>query len=403
MPERETRSAGPAKTCDVLFVYGSELEQYNFGRSHPLKPHRYRLTKLLMEGLGLLDGPGIHVAAPRHATVSELLTVHSYPYLQGVRRAQNIARHKARPTDLSVFGLGSLDNPYFSAIYEAGSLAAGASIQAMEAILEDKTLHAYNMAGGLHHAGRAKAAGFCIFNDPALAIHKALERGARVAYVDLDAHHGDGVQEFFYEDPRVLTISIHESGRYLFPGSGGFDERGAGPGLGTTLNLPLPPRAGNEAFLYALDNIIEPAVRAFQPDVLVTQTGCDTHWSDPLTHLGATLELYPALGRRLHHLSHTVTEGRWLILGGGGYDPVSITPRAWTAFFAAAIEARPFPSELPPAWLDEVASWDVEAPTHLLDDPGPDFETRGAETVRHLEDEFKRSMLPGLRGLRITA
>ena len=158
-----------------------------------------------------------------------------------------------------------------------------------------------------------------------------------MAYVDLDAHHGDGVQAAFYEHPRVLTVSIHESGRYLFPGTGDATEMGAGDGIGACLNIPLPPDAGDESILLAYERIIEPAISAYGPDIIVTQTGCDTHHADPLTDLAATMALYPELAARLHALVHEVCEGRWLIVGGGGYDPADVTPRAWTAFFGTVL------------------------------------------------------------------
>ena len=184
---------------------------------------------------------------------------------------------------------------------------------------------------------RARAAGFCIYNDIAVAIAAAVAAGLRVAYIDLDAHHGDGVQAAFYDDPRVLTISIHESGRFLFPGTGDATETGAGEGLGACLNIPLPARRRRRGHPDGVRRIIEPAVRAYAPDIIVTQTGCDTHHADPLTDLAATMALYPELAARLHDLVHEVCEGRWLIVGGGGYDPADVTPRAWTAFFGTVL------------------------------------------------------------------
>jgi acetoin utilization protein AcuC len=231
-------------------------------------------------------------------------------------------------------------------MHDAALFAAGASLQGMQAVLCGDARHAYNMAGGLHHARRDQASGFCIFNDAALAIEHALDVGLRVAYVDLDAHHGDGVQTIFYEEPRVLTISIHESGRYLFPGTGAVSEQGAGPGAGTSINVPLPPGSGDAVFRAALREVVEPAVRSYRPDILVTQTGCDAHWTDPLSHLAATLPLFPEMAGRLHSLAHEVCGGRWLVLGGGGYTSSDITPRAWAAVFGTVIGRRPLPHDL---------------------------------------------------------
>ena len=239
--------------------------------------------------------------------------------------------------DLSFYGLGLDDNPLFDAIADAATLYAGATIQShgrgpfgpSPARLQPCRRHASR------HEGQSQR--FCVFNDISAAIVPAIAAGHRVAYVDLDAHHGDGVQASFYDDPRVLTISVHESGHYLFPGTGEVDETGMGDGEAGSINVPLPPGAGDEAILEAIDRIVLPAVRAFAPTVLVTQTGCDTHHSDPLTDLAATLPLYPALAARHHALAHEVCSGRWLIVGGGGYDPVDVTPRAWTAFIGTVL------------------------------------------------------------------
>jgi acetoin utilization protein AcuC len=201
----------------------------------------------------------------------------------------------------------------------------------------------------------------------------AVEAGLRVAYVDLDAHHGDGVQAAFYEDPRVLTVSVHESGRFLFPGTGDATEMGAGEGLGACLNVPLPPDSGNTSILMAYDHIVEPALLAYRPDIIVTQTGCDTHHADPLTDLAATMALYPDLAARMHALVHKVCEGRWLIVGGGGYDPADVTPRAWTAFFGAVLGRRADNVVLPTVWKQASRARGGRPPASLLDDPGAEF------------------------------
>jgi acetoin utilization protein AcuC len=217
---------------------------------------------------------------------------------------------------------------------------------------------------------RARASGFCLYNDVVAAIAIAATAGLRVAYVDLDAHHGDGVQAAFYEDPRVLTISLHESGRFLFPGTGEAEEMGSGEGLGTCINVPLPPGAGDEHILTAYEKIVRPALLAYRPDLLVTQTGCDTHHADPLTDLAATLRLYPQVARRLHSLAHEMCGGRWLILGGGGYDSADVTPRAWTAFFGTVLGRETDGVLLPAEWRQASRAKGGAPPARLLDDPG---------------------------------
>jgi acetoin utilization protein AcuC len=355
----------------IAIVYSPALASYDFGPEHPLQPSRYELTMLLLETLGWLDDPRLHFEEPRPASITELLTVHTYPYVQAVARAQDIARGEKAPMDLVLYGLGTEDDPLFETICDGPALYTGASIQAMQAVLGGRAIHAYNPAGGMHHAMKSRAAGFCVYNDCAAAIAAALAEGHRVAYVDLDAHHGDGVQAAFYEDPRVLTISVHESGQFLFPGTGEIDETGSGEGRGSCVNVPLPPFCGDEAILEAVARVVEPAVRAFAPALLVTQTGCDTHHNDPLTDLSATLALYPRLAERLHGLAHEVCEGRWLIVGGGGYDPADVTPRAWTAFFGTVLGHQTANVELPEEWLAASREAGGNPPRFLLDDTAP--------------------------------
>lgn len=353
----------------VIVVHGPELTSYSFSEEHPLQPSRHDLTMSLLRALGWLDAPGVTVEAPRAATLSELLTAHSLPYVQAVQHAQDVARGTGPRADLRLYGLDTEDNPLFPEIHDASALLAGASLQAMQAVLDGRATHAYSPAGGMHHAMRARGAGFCIYNDIAVAIAAALAAGKRVAYVDFDAHHGDGVQAIFYDDPRVLTISVHESGRYLFPGTGEADETGTGEGRGACLNVPLPPDAGDQHILMAYDRLIAPAVRAYHPDVLVTQTGCDTHHADPLTDLAASMALYPALAARLHDLVHEVCGGHWLIVGGGGYDPADVTPRAWTAFFGTVLGEETEAVTLPEEWRRASREKGGYPPVDLLDDP----------------------------------
>jgi len=353
----------------IVIVHGPALNSYDFSEEHPLQPSRHDLTMSLLRALGWLDTPGLTVEAPREATVSELMAAHTLLFIQAVQTAQDMARGTRLPADLRLYGLGTEDNPLFEGIHDASALLAGASLQAMQAILDGRAVHAYNPAGGMHHAMRSRGAGFCIYNDIAVAIAAAVAVGKRVAYVDLDAHHGDGVQAIFYDDPRVLTVSIHESGRFLFPGTGEADEIGSGEGRGACLNIPLPPDAGDEHILMAYDRLVAPAVRAYRPDILVTQTGCDTHHADPLTDLAASMALFPALADRLHDLAHEVCGGRWLIVGGGGYDPADVTPRAWTAFFGTVLGRETKGVTLPAAWVQASREEGGSPPAHLLGDP----------------------------------
>ncbi len=381
----------------LIVLYGDSLVSYDLGPEHPLQPSRYALTVALLKELGWLEPPQVLIEEPRPATLSELLTVHSYPYIEAVQKAQAAARRGQPVPELLLYGLGTTDVPVFKDIHDASALHTGASLQAMQALLAERTLHSYSPAGGMHHALRARASGFCVYNDCAVAIAAALEQGARVAYLDFDAHHGDGVQAAFYEDARVLTISVHESGQFLFPGTGFAHEMGKGEGAGTCINIPLPPSAGDDAILRAFERVIVPAVTLFAPDLVVTQTGCDTHHSDPLTDLQATLPLYPELASRLHALVHEVCDGRWLILGGGGYDPADVTPRAWTAFIGTVLGQEVKDVVLPERWREASRAAGGDPPFHLLDDVCPAQRAAADAAVEEAIAEAERSGLGALR------
>lgn len=380
-------------------VYGPNLASYCFSEQHPLQAARYTLTISLLEALGWLTGPNITIEEPRFATLSELLTVHTYPYVQAVQQGQAIARGERAPANLEFYGLGTSDDPLFPQMHNAAALYTGATIQAMSALLEDRAVHAYSPAGGQHHAQRAQASGFCIYNDSAAAIALALGTRRRVAYLDLDAHHGDGVQNAFYADPRVLTISIHESGKYLFPGTGEVSEIGQGEGKGACVNVPLPPLAGDEAILTAIERVVIPALRSFAPDILVTQIGADAHHGDPLTHLTGTLALYPQLAARLHALVHECCSGRWLIVGGGGYDPYNVTPRAWTSFIGTVLGYETEGVRLPEEWIEASRAAGGGPPLTLLEDPGPDYQPLLGNGFAALLDEIDCTALAELRSL----
>ena len=250
------------------------------------------------------------------------------------------------------FGLGTPDNPIFKNMHAASSAVCGASIVAAEAVAHGGAEHAFNPAGGLHHARRREASGFCIYNDPAVAIAKVLEIQPewRVMYLDVDVHHGDGVQWIFYDEPRVLTVSLHQSGHYLYPGTGFEDEIGAGAAAGTSANIPLLPYSGEGDYLWALERVVTALAGAFRPHVLVTQLGADTHHGDPLANLGLTMTAYPRMARMLHEAAHRYCDGRWVATGGGGYQSETVVPKVWTIHFAEMVGA---PELVPREWLDD--------------------------------------------------
>ena len=293
----------------VTVAWDDALATYDFGAAHPLNPVRVVLTLALARSLGVLDLPTVTVVPTTAADDGVLTLVHDAAYLDAVRRCgtEPLSVDYAR-------GLGTPDDPVFAHMHEASALVAGASVTAARAVLSGESDHGVNIAGGLHHAMPGTASGFCIYNDAAVAIAWMLANGAeRVAYVDVDVHHGDGVEAVFYDDPRVLTISLHESGRYLFPGTG-FPDSVGGPGAeGTAVNVALPPATRDGAWLRAFDAIVPPLVRTFAPEVLVTQHGCDSHVLDPLAHLALTVDGQRTSYAALHDLAHELTGGRWLV------------------------------------------------------------------------------------------
>ena len=331
----------------TALIWDDEHIRYDFGPDHPLKPIRVELTVDLIRACGLTDAGNV-LTLPRAAFgEDDVLRLHTEQYVAAVRQLSA----DPRPSGAMQYGLGLGDNPVFAGMHEASLEVCGASVAAAEAVWTGTVTHAFNPAGGLHHAMPDRASGFCIYDDPAAAIEWLLRHGAeRIAYVDVDTHHGDGVQAFFYDDPRVLTISLHESGRYLFPGTGFPDEIGTGDARGTSLNVPLPPATPGEAWVEAFEQVVPPALDAFNAQVLVTQLGCDTHVTDPLAHLALTTDDYAHIARRLHELAHSSAQGKWVAMGGGGYQIATVVPRAWTIYFAE-LTGQELPAEVPWDWL----------------------------------------------------
>jgi acetoin utilization protein AcuC len=320
-------------TCNLHVAWDDELTEYDFGPGHPLAPVRVELTMRLARSLGVLSAPGVAVAAPAAASDAELELVHKPEYIAAVRRAGE----SGLSPELMQFGLGTADDPVFPGMHEASALVTGATLAAARAVALGSAEHAVSIAGGLHHAMSDHASGFCVYNDPAIAIAALLDQGLeRVAYVDIDVHHGDGVQAAFYNDPRVLTISLHEDPATLFPGTGRPSETG-GPGAdGYAVNVALPAGTADAGWLRAFHAVVPPLLRAFGPQLLVSQHGCDTHWMDPLANLRLTVDGQRAAHAAIHRLAHETAGGRWLLTGGGGYELVQVVPRTWTHLLAEA-------------------------------------------------------------------
>jgi acetoin utilization protein AcuC len=332
-----------------LLVFGPRSTTYDFGPHHPLTPRRFGPGIDLLRHVGA--EPGL---APGPAADDELLTIHTADYIACVRR------FSGDPDSWPERGIGLGDNPPFAGMHEAAASVAGGSLRAMEAILRGDVEHAFHPGGGLHHAMAGRASGFCVYDDPALAIALARRAGHRVLYIDLDVHHGDGVQALHAADPGVLTFSIHESGMTLFPGTGFVGELGLGDAIGTAVNVPLEAGTGEGAWLDIVQTLLPELASAFGPDVIVSQHGADSHAWDPLANLRMTTTAMAAAARLVDRLAHRWARGRWLSTGGGGYDVYRVVPRAWAATWLAGAH-RELPDETPADWRER---WAGEAEAH---------------------------------------
>lgn len=334
----------------TAFVYGPHLQAYN-PSDDAERPLRRELGIELLRAYGLLDHPDVTCHDPRLATEAELIGVHAPAYVNAVKRYSANPALAAEP-EARMWGFQDGDTRARAGMHEAAAAACGSAVTGAIEIWEGRAVQAFCPApAGLHHAMANRASGMCIYNDAAVAIRSLLERGAeRIAYIDVDAHHGNGVQWIFYEDPRVLTVSVHETGRHLYPGTGGIAERGVGAGEGTSVNVPLPPYSGDGPYLRAMEEVVGPVVRRFRPDVVVTMTGVDPHHTDPMAHLQVTTAAFPRLYGILRDLAFDAAQGRWLVVTGGGYS-IDLLARLWAYQLAAMLEVT-LPEELPPAWLD---------------------------------------------------
>ncbi|PSR20948.1 MAG: acetoin utilization protein AcuC [Sulfobacillus acidophilus] len=353
-----------------LFIYDEDFAQYRFNADHPFNPRRLLATRDLAQSLDWLS-PELLVRPTRPP--SKLLELaHSPHYIDLVQRVSETGR---KTYGIERLGLGTDDNPVFVGMHEAASLAVGGTLKAAELVVNGQTRRAINLAGGLHHAGQGHASGFCIYNDIVVAIRWIRQQtGWRVLYVETDAHHGDGVQDAFYDDPNVFFLSLHESGQYLFPGTGQVDQIGVGSGRGTTLNVPLAPATDDASWIQAFRYTVLPVIQGFSPDIVVSQHGCDGHYWDPLADLCATTRFYDATSRLLAQWINQYTAGRWIATGGGGYQTLSVVPRVWSIVWAVMSEQSMSQDlAIPNDWLTR---WQPESPSKLptkLFDDGDQF------------------------------
>ncbi|GHO84710.1 GNAT family N-acetyltransferase [Dictyobacter formicarum] len=344
---------------------------YDFGEQHPLNPGRLRALVDLLGCSELWDAGDERTRMNlRPASIEELSLIHDPAYIAAVQRLSEPVSSTMTPEEeeqrselAQRYGFGDSDTPAVPQMHEVSAVITGGSLVALSAVMglpeggtfaseEERPLHVFHPQGGLHHAWSDRASGFCVYNDAAVAIAHVLQASeAKILYIDFDAHHGDGVQRAFYDDPRVMTISIHETGRYLFPGSGDVLEMGNGSGRGYSINVPLEPFTEDDSYIETIDPLLPQLVTAFAPDVIVTEHGCDTHAWDPLTHLNLTMRGIGAQIKLAHQLAHTYCNGRWVALGGGGYALYSVVPRAWSKLWAEMSDQE-VPEQLPQEWLE---------------------------------------------------
>lgn len=369
-----------------VFIFSDELLNYRFSSDHPFNQMRLKLTLDLLRKFGAMEDS--QIVAPRMATDEELHLVHDPNFVNAVKLA---GQGKLTEEIAQGYGLGTEDTPIFANMHEASALLVGGTLTAVDYVMKGKADHALHLGGGLHHGFRGKASGFCIYNDSSVAIKYLLEKyHARVLYVDTDAHHGDGVQWSFYDDPNVCTLSIHETGRYLFPGTGNVNERGQGKGYGYSFNIPVDAFTEDDSWLDAYRTSLIEVVEFFKPDVILTQNGVDAHYLDPLTHLSATMKTYREIPKLAHEIAHKYCDGKWIAVGGGGYDIWRVVPRAWSLIWLEMIENSNCYGSLPQEWIDK---WKDQAPVELpieWDDPEdlyppiprkPEITEKNAQTV----------------------
>jgi acetoin utilization protein AcuC len=354
---------------NAYFFYTADEMKYIFYEGHPFDQLRLKLTMDLLQQTEALDEKDMHISAP--ASEEDLALVHTSAYIQAVRALSgtNVSEEWLNKADSYGMNLEG-DTPYFSGMHEITSSMVGGTISAVEAVMSGQTKHALHLGGGLHHAMPNQSSGFCVYNDAAVAIAVIRKKyNARVMYIDTDVHHGDGVQWMFYTDPDVFTLSIHETGKYLFPGTGAVNERGEDSGFGYNVNIPMEPYTEDESWLECFTEVFQQAVQSFRPDIIISQHGCDAHAYDPLSHIHCSMASYLRIPEIIHEAAHTWCEGRWVALGGGGYDIWRVVPRAWSLLWLVmsghpviqALRANPS-LELPEEW---VSRWQLQAPTAL--------------------------------------
>jgi len=366
-------------TAQSAFIYDDAFSHHVLRQDHPMRPIRLRYTYELLDSYGAFKDSG-QLVKPRPATEEEVSAFHTSDYIQAVRM---LSSGMYLPSSAQ-YGFSAMgDNPVFPGMFEASLLSTGGTMVAAEMVAQGKVKAAFNISGGLHHAMADRASGFCVFNDPVVAIKYLMKQGMKVAYVDIDAHHGDGVQAAFYDTDQVLTISTHESGRFLFPGTGFVDEAGTGKGRGYSVNVPLFPYTGDDAYLWAFRETVVPLIKAFKPDILFTQLGIDTHARDPITHLQLTSRAFTEAVQEFASLGLP-----WIATGGGGYDVMAVA-RCWALAYGI-MAGREWSQDIPEAYtsrygITNLRDPDVNPPAKELHDQ---IESHAQVTVEEIKKLF---------------
>ncbi|EFM12911.1 Histone deacetylase [Paenibacillus curdlanolyticus YK9] len=363
-------------TANAVFIHHPDSERYRFNEHHPFDPTRLITTTDLLIRSDALQGTDIIVPTP--ADDELILSIHRPDYVQAVKELSEATPSEASVAAAAKYGFTTDDTPYFEGMHQASAAIVGGSVHAAETVMSGLATRAFHMAGGLHHAFPDRGTGFCIYNDAAIAIeHIRSKYGSRILYIDTDVHHGDGVQWTFYSNEHVFTYSIHETGKFLFPGTGFVHERGVDAGIGACMNVPLEPYTEDESWLECFQATVEEAARMFQPDLIVSQHGCDAHAYDPLSHMHCSMRIYHEMPAIIKSLADRYTGGKWVALGGGGYDIWKVVPRAWSLVWMTMIghplthhesgPSSPIAEDWKEAWAERAGGID-QLPAHWHDD-----------------------------------
>ncbi|MBN2644640.1 MAG: acetoin utilization protein AcuC [Desulfuromonadaceae bacterium] len=370
---------------DFALIYSHAFSHYSYGDAHPFKVDRYRLTFELMEHCGLVGREGTRLVEAPPAAREALERFHRSDYLATLER---FSRDGGTYADFR-YGLGDVENPVFKGLYDWVCLMCGSTIEAVRQVMEEGCRAAFSMAGGLHHGFAARASGFCYLNDVVVALQPLLAQGKRIVYVDIDAHHGDGVQQAFYATDQVLTISIHEYGKDFYPYSGSVQEVGVDAGYGYAVNVPLVAHSDDLIYQQAFKRLILPLIEAYQPDLLITQMGADAMRTDPLTRLECTTAMMEYAGR-----CFLETGLPWVAVGGGGYERLNVA-RAWTLLWATMIGAE-VPDALPATFTPTLR--ELGSQTRWLRDPPhlalPDDFARAQQSLDKTLSFLERRLFP---------